>query len=138
MAVIEMNWRPSNRDLRVFAVVQLLVACVAAWLLHRRWQWDSVAIGIAAASLMGLIVGMITPQVLRLPFVTWMLAAFPIGWVMSHVLLGIVYYGVVTPIGLALRLRGRDSLHLKPRADETTYWIIRPKASDPSRYFRQF
>lgn len=138
MAVIEMNWRPSNRDLRVFAVVQLIVAFVAAWLLHRRWHWDSVAFGLVVVSLGGLVVGMMTPQVLRLPFVAWMLAAFPIGWVMSHVLLGIVYYGVVTPIGLILRLRGRDSLQLKPRADVSTYWIVRPKTSDPSRYFRQF
>lgn len=138
MAVIEMNWRPSNRDLRVFAVVQLIVACVAAWLLHRRWHWDSVASGLVVLSLGGLIVGMITPQVLRLPFLAWMLAAFPIGWVMSHVLLGIVYYGVVTPIGLVLRLRGRDVLQLKPRADVSTYWIVRPKTSETSRYFRQF
>lgn len=138
MAVIEMNWRPSNRDLRVFAVVQLIVACVAAWMLHRRWHWDFVAFGLVIVSLGGLVVGMITPQILRLPFVVWMLAAFPIGWFMSHVLLGIVYYGVVTPIGLILRLRGRDSLQLKPQADASTYWIVRPRASAPSRYFRQF
>ena len=138
MAVIEMNWRPSHRDLRLFAVVQLIVASAGAWLLHRRLGWDAAACVVVAASLVITAVGLVLPQLLRPLFVGWMLAAFPVGWVMSHLLLAAVYYGVVTPIGLALRLRGRDSLQLKPRADATTYWVERPQPPDSTRYFRQF
>lgn len=138
MAVIEMNWTPSNRDLRVFAVVQLIAASAVAWLVHKRLGWDSVAIGVAAISVVGMIAGMASPQWLRPLFVGWMLAAYPLGWVMSHVLVAIVFYGVVTPIGLLLRATGRDALQLSPQPGADTYWSVRPKQSDTARYFRQF
>jgi len=138
MAVIEMNWRPSDRELRVFAAVQLLVASVAAWLLYRRLGWDAAAIGLMTASLAGTVAGLASPQLLRPLFVVWMLAAFPLGWVMSHLLLASVYYGVVTPIGLALRLSGRDPLGLKRQPDATTFWVVRPEPRESKEYFRQF
>ena len=138
MAVIEMNWRPSPRELRVFAVVQLVAAAVIAWLLHRRLDWDTTAIGLIGTSLIALAVGMASPAVLRPLFVAWMLAAFPLGWVMSHVMLASVYYFVLTPIGLLLRLGGRDSLQLKQRPDANTFWVERKQPAKPSRYFQQF
>ena len=138
MAVIEMNWRPSPRELRVFAVVQLVAAAVIAWLLHRRLDWDTTAIGLIGTSLIALAVGMASPAVLRPLFVAWMLAAFPLGWVMSHVMLATVYYFVLTPIGLLLRLGGRDSLQLKQRPDANTFWVERKQPAKPSRYFQQF
>lgn len=138
MAVIEMNWRPSHRDLRVFALVQLIAAGVGAWLLHKHWGWDvpAIAVMVIAVTLLG--VGMAQPERLQSLFVIWMLAAFPLGWVMSHLMLAIVYYGVVTPIGLMLRLAGRDSLQQRSRSDATTFWIERPAPPESSRYFRQF
>lgn len=138
MALIEMNWRPSDRDLRVFALVQFIAAAVIAWLLHQRLGWDATAIGLAGASLIGIAFGLASPQFLRPLFVGWMLAAFPIGWVMSHVLLAFVYYGVVTPIGFALWLSGRDPLRLKRQPKAGTFWVVRPEPPKPSRYFQQF
>ncbi len=138
MAIIEINWRPSHRDLRLFAFVQLALASVCAWLLNRRLGWDTAAIGLMGVSLVATIAGLVSPQLLRPLFVLWMVAAFPVGWVMSHLMLAVVYYGVVTPIGCALRLRGRDALQLKPRPEATTYWSARPPAPEPTRYFRQF
>ena len=138
MAIIEINWRPTNRDLRLFAVVQLVAAAVCAWLLHRRLGWDAAAIGLLGVSLAGTAAGLVWPHVLRPLFVLWMVAAFPVGWVMSHLMLAIVYYGVVTPIGFALRWRGRDALQIKPRPKAETYWSVRPAAPEPTRYFRQF
>ena len=138
MALMEMNWRPVNRDLRIFAIVQLVVAAVVAWLLHRRLDWDVGAITVVACSLPVLAVGMAWPQQVRPLFIGWMLAGLPIGWVMSHLLLAVVYFGIITPIGLALRLTGRDPLQLRRRADATTYWSRRPAPSAPENYFRQF
>lgn len=138
MAVIEMNWQPSSRDLRVFAFVQLIVAAVGAWLLHRRLEWDLAALALLGLSLILLVAGLVRPQILQPLFVGWMLAAFPIGWVMSHLLLAVVYFGIVTPIGVLLRWRGRDALQLKPDESQSSYWNVRPVPPAPSQYFRQF
>lgn len=138
MAVIEINWKPSHRDLRLFAVVQLVAMTVAAWLLHRKSGWNAMAVALLVASLVTMLVGIVTPPLMRPLFLAWMIAAFPIGWVMSHVALAVVYFGVVTPIAFALRLAGRDTLQRRPRSDAVTYWIPRSPRSEAGRYFRQF
>ena len=138
MAVIEMNWRPSCRDLRMFAVVQLIVSAIIAWLLHRRLGWDTAAVGLMGLAIVGLIVGLWSPQWIRPLYLAWIVAGFPIGWVNAHVLLAVIYYCVFTPIGFLLKLSGRDPLQLKPRADATSYWCVRPEPPESTRYFRQF
>ncbi len=71
-------------------------------------------------------------------YVGWILAAAPIGWTISHLVLGIVYYGVLTPIGLAMRAMGRDPMRRRFEPGAESYWIERPARPDPLRHFRQF
>lgn len=68
----------------------------------------------------------------------WMRGAMPMGWVVSHVLLGVVFYGVITPIGLLLRLMGRDLLGLKFDRGAASYWRVRGPGEGTGRYFRQW
>ncbi len=92
------------------------------------------AIGTAGAVLIWII-----PVAGRQLYVGWMLAAVPIGWTISHAILAIVYYVVVTPIGLLMRLVGRDPMQRRlDRSGSGSYWIERPPESGSSRYFRQF
>src|SRR5262245_51553273 len=108
-----MHWsdiplRPSTRTLRQFAALWLLFFGLLAV-----WQWlakENVLLATTFALLAGVIgpLGLIWPQLLRWIYVGWMIAVFPIGWVVSRVVLAILFYGVFTPIGLAFRLTGRD------------------------------
>ena len=50
-----------------------------------------------------------------------MFAVFPIGWVVSHLLLGVVYFLVLTPIGLTLRALGRDPLERRFDQSASSY-----------------
>jgi hypothetical protein len=97
-----------------------------------------VALGIGALAVVIGGLGLARPQLIRPIFVGWMVLAFPIGWTISLVLLGLVYYGLFLPIGLVFRLVGRDALQLRPRPNLTTYWTSRPEVADVRRYFRQF
>jgi len=81
--------------------------------------------------------GLIRPRTIRPIYVGWMVLAFPIGWLVSCILLAIVYYGVFTPIALALGLLGRDALRRRPRKTGT-YWQPKRPVTDVRRYFRQF
>jgi hypothetical protein len=58
--------------------------------------------------------------------------------VTSRVVLGCLYYGVFAPVGLVLRLAGRDALGLRPAPGRASYWEPRPEVVDVGRYFRQF
>jgi hypothetical protein len=81
--------------------------------------------------------GLMRPTAVRPIFVGWMIAAFPIGWTMSLLMLGIVYYGLVTPLGLFMRLR-RDPLERARPAGCTSYWTPKTTPADARSYFRPY
>ena len=69
---------------------------------------------------------------------TWTLLFMPLAWSVSTLLLVLVYYLVLSPIGLVLRMFGRDPMHREFDRDATSYWVKRDNTVDPDRYFRQF
>jgi hypothetical protein len=91
------------------------------------------AVGVLAAGMVW-----ISPEAGRRLYEGWMLAALPIGWTLSHLVLGAVYYLVLTPIGLVMRLMGRDPMLRRFDRAAKSYWIERSPRADPSRHFRQF
>ena len=71
-------------------------------------------------------------------FVFLMLVTFPIGIVVGFVLMGFVYYLCIMPIGIILRLLGRDPLTKVLDKDTESYWIHRSDAVPVAQYFKQF
>jgi hypothetical protein len=128
----------TSRTLRQFAALWIVFfLALAAWYgLAQGHRTLGVALAIAAVTIGPL--GLINPRWIKPIYTVWMVAVFPIGWLVSLVLMAVVYYGVVTPIAVAFRLTGRDSLqrHSPPEAD--TCWRPKPMPQDPARYLRQY
>ena len=79
------------------------------------------------------------PAFMRLVFLGMPFLAWPIGFVVSHVVLAVVYYLVLTPIGLLTRLFGYDSMEKRFDPEAESYWFKRSiKRVESKRYFRQF
>ncbi len=68
----------------------------------------------------------------------WLLAAVPIGWSLSALVLALMYYLVLTPIGLVMRLFGRDTMRRSFDPGAPTYWLRHEPVADKRRYFRQY
>jgi len=137
MAVLEINWNPSRRELRQFAVLWIIFFAGIGTMLyvkHGAGPWPTALW--AAAVVVGL-PGVVFPALLRPVYVGWMVAAFPIGWTVSHLLLGSIFYLVISPIGLLLRALGRDPMRRTFEHDAKTYWIEHEQA-DTARYFRMY
>jgi hypothetical protein len=137
--MIDVNWNPSRRELRQFAGIWLpaFAALVGSAVLYRSGSWTTAFVIWGAAIAVGAI-GLAVPAFAKLVFVSWMAAAYPIGWVVSHLILGAVYYLVFTPIGLIMRLSGRDALARAADRSEKTYWVPHEPGRDAASYFRQF
>lgn len=72
-------------------------------------------------------------------YTAWMLFAFVLGWLNTRVLLGVFFYLVMTPLGLLLRLTGKDLLDETIDRSATSYWIKRErKPFDRKRLERMF
>ena len=79
----------------------------------------------------------ISPGIGTATYAGWMTAFKPIGWTVSSLLLAVVFFGILTPTGLLMRLVGRDPLDRTLKRDARSYWVERRPVTDPRRYFRQ-
>ena len=85
------------------------------------------------------IAGVIAPRVLAPLNRAWMKLGLLLHRVVAPVLMGIVFFGVVLPIGLLMRLRGKDLLRLRLDRNATSYWIVRePPGPPPDGLKNQF
>lgn len=127
----------SSRVLRQFAGLLVLFSAAAlGWrVVHGRADltvWMLAGAGVAVGLL-----GLTRPAVIRPVYHAAMLAAFPIGWLVSRVALAAVFYLVITPVAFVFRISGRDALRRR-RASSSSYWRPKPRTDDPRRYLRQF
>jgi len=82
------------------------------------------------------LLGSVVPAAVRPLYRFLSLVGLPVGWLVSEAFLRLVFYGVLTPLGLLFRMVGRDPLRLKRRS-VPTYWREKKQNPGPSSYFRQ-
>jgi len=132
--VISIQWNPERKQLRQFAGIWFPAFCaLLGWIIGAKsGQWTAVQIGWAVCSVQAL-VGLMYPATIRPIFVGLILLTYPIGWVVSHLLLGAIFYLLFLPIGL---VTGHDPLQLKPPPGNTL-WKTPVGKTDPASYLRQ-
>jgi len=121
----------SRRALRSFGCV-VGSACIVVGAALGWWQL-SLWMGIVPSSVgvVLILLGLAIPQFLRQVHYVWMAAAIVMGYIMTRVLLTVVFYLLLTPLGLLMRLFGSDPMRRKIDRTASTYWIARkdPTAS---------
>ena len=128
----------SPRNLRKFGlVVGGVFGLLAVWFWWRGKAFYPYVL-IPGVSLV--VFGLIWPKLLKQVYVIWMSLALVLGLIVSTALLTILFYLVVTPVGLVARLSGKDFLSQKLDPKANSYWIDRDR-SIPRRmndYEQQF
>jgi hypothetical protein len=124
------------KQLRSFGlVVGGVFGIIGLWPLLFRGQPPRPWALVLAAILVS--VGLAFPRSLRRVHHVWMLAGHALGWINTRVILGIVYYGLLTPFGVIMRLLGHDPMHRAFAPDADTYRVPRsPRSRD--HLYRQF
>jgi hypothetical protein len=113
----------SARALRRFGMTvgtALLLLGVLFLCRHRLAGWPLAILGVVL-----LLVAVIAPTRLTAVHRVWMTLAIAMGWVMTNVILTIVFFLVLTPLGLLQRLFAKPSLDLAFKAGESSYWATR-------------
>ena len=82
--------------------------------------------------------GLLSPPTVRWVFVGAIVLTFPLGWLVSQLMLALLFYLVVTPVALLFRLKGRDLLGRKLAPGSSTFWTKKTLSQDVRSYFRQF
>ena len=134
MKMVEMNWKPTERQLRQFGLVALAALPLLAWLWH---LGDAARLAMWSIAGAAGVVAIIRPGLLKLPFLALTLITLPIGMIVGEIVLLLGFYCVFVPIGLAMRLAGRDEMNRSFDPQATTYWRPKARAVDKESYFLQ-
>jgi len=141
-----LDWNPSARTLRQFGFIALGAFGLLALMAHqeafmfraglgdarRTVTWSLLGVGVLSAFFSG-----VAPRANRPLFVGLSLVAYPIGFVLSHVLLAILFFGLFAPIGFLLKATGKDTL--QPReGNAATYWRKARRKRAVADYFKQY
>ena len=105
----------------VFFIIFLLIAL---WPLL---NYENIRIWSLIVSIIFLALGLINSKILTPLNKLWFKFGILLGSVVSPIVMGIIYFGIVTPIGILLRLTGKDVLNLKRNENKKSYWIKKDK-----------
>ena len=131
------KWDPDRQELRKFALWMLIgfgvLGALSAWRHHgpaapSLWLWG-IGGGLALVASL--------PGIGKFAYYAVYLTTGPIGFVVSRTLLASIFYLVFAPLGLLLRLTGKDLLRVK-REPSVPMWRPHQGNSDRKRYYRQF
>ncbi|OGT34267.1 MAG: hypothetical protein A2W28_07115 [Gammaproteobacteria bacterium RBG_16_51_14] len=121
MVMKDSQMEPDRNDLKRFGLV---TGCLIAglfgllfpWLLETAfpyWPWLLAAVLVLWA--------LISPLTLKTIYISWLRFGSFMNRITTPLLLGVVFYLIITPMGLMMRLRGRDMMQLKPDPGKLSY-----------------
>jgi hypothetical protein len=103
------------------AIILTLVASVQWYLDIRLYVYFIVA------AIVILLFGLFLPIVIKPLFIAFSYLGFVLGWIMTRLILSLLYYLVFTPIGWILKLTGKRLLDTSFKPEQESYWIKRPE-----------
>ena len=114
----------------VFFVIFIIIAL---WPLLKD---ENIRVWSIIVSITFLTLGLLNSKILTPLNKLWMRLGILLGAIVSPIVMGVVYFGVITPIGLIMKLFGKDVLNLKIDTNKNTYWTLKKKI--PSKMKDQF
>jgi len=144
--LVAIDLSPDDTKLKQFGFIALFAfAVLAALAWYERGLFASVGehkqqVAVALAALGGLsaLLSLAWPRGNWPLYVGLTVVSYPIGFVLSYVILGVLFFGVIAPIGALMRALGKDPLTRQYDKNAKTYWSDARPARPKSDYFRQF
>lgn len=131
------NIKSGKRELRKFGItVGIVLGLLGGLFLWRGRDYYSYFLILSAALLL---LGLAVPILLKPIYKVWMTLAVLLGYLMTRVILSVLFFLVVTPIGLLARLFGKNFLDTEFEKSGNSYWIPKERIElKKSDYERQF
>ena len=113
--------RPTNKNFGIVFFVVFFI--IALWPL---FKGDDLRIWSLILSIIFLILGLLNSKILTSLNIIWHKLGLFLGRIVSPIVLGLIYFFVVTPTGVIMRIFGKDLLGIK-QSNKNSYWIKRKK-----------
>lgn len=137
MSLVRIEYRPSRGQLTIFGAVWLVVFAALGALALSCGKMP-MAMMVWTAAVVVPAIGWVLPGFMRIAYLGTVLVTFPIGFVLSYLILGTVWFFLITPVGWLMRWLGHDLLARRFDASARSYWVPREEVRGVQRYFRQY
>lgn len=127
----------SEKNVRVFGIGAALIL-LAIWALRYFYLDRGSSAWLLGFAAYFLVSGVALQAALRPVYKVWIWIAHKIGAINAYVLLSVIFFFIVTPIGCLMRLFGKTPLPAMAAADGDSFWISREKAPERETYTREF
>ena len=126
-----------RRELRNFGILMFVALGAIGGFLF--WRHKDIYIYFLAAAGAFLVLGFAWPNALVVVYIPWMKFAAALGWINTRILLGIIFFGIFTPMALILRLIRKDLLSVNWNRKSDSYWLdVNNPEPNPETYERMF
>ena len=131
------NIKTGKKDIRNFGItIGIILLIVAGFLFYKEKDSFQLFIFIAGSFIS---LGFLIPFILKPIYLVWMIFAVILGWFMTRLILSLLFSLVITPIGLVLKIMGKDLLELKKQVVQGSYWNVRDSDKEQNQnYEKQF
>ena len=117
------NIKSEKSDLRKFGItIGVILLIIAGFLFWKEKESFQILLTFGVTLC---ILGIAIPFILKPIYWVWMIFATILGWIMTRVILSLLFYIIVTPIGLIPRFFGKQFLELKWDKSKESYWNYR-------------
>lgn len=118
----EQNKLPSNRSFGILFFLVFLIIGIYPLLKDGDLRIWSLII-----STIFLILGLLNSSILYPLNKIWMKFGYLLGAIIAPIVMALIFFGVVTPTGIFMKIIGKDLLNLKKKKNKKTYWIKKEK-----------
>lgn len=117
------NISTTKKDIQKFGyLVGGIIVLIGLFILWKGTADYRIFLGLGLALI---ILGAVIPLILKPIYYIWMVFATILGWIMTRVILTVIFYLIVTPIGLIAKIFRKKFLDLSFKTNDTTYWNYR-------------
>ena len=117
------NIKSEKSDLRKFGItIGVILLVIAGFLFWKEKESFQILLTFGVSFC---ILGIVIPFILKPIYWIWMIFATILGWIMTRVILSLLFYIIITPIGLIPRFFGKQFLELRWDKSKESYWNFR-------------
>jgi len=145
--MVTIDFNPDRKTLRSFGWIAVVGFGLVAMLAWNEWLLFAFGLGAARPWVAGIAGGLallaglfslVYPPANRPIYVGLAVITFPIGFVLSYVIMGTLFFLLIGPVGMVFRVIGRDSMHRSYDPDAPSYWSPCRPPRPADSYFKQF
>jgi hypothetical protein len=119
-----MNQEVDVKELRNFGlIVGGIFLVIGLW--PMLWRGEGMRLWAVGLGSLLVPLGLLVPAVLAPVFKVWMKVGHVLGWINTRIILGVLFYGLITPMGVVMRLFGWDAMRRVLMRDVESYRVVR-------------